>query len=164
MVRARRNRTGTGETTVRTVLVCSNGGHLARLARFRSWWETTDRLWVTFRQADAESMLAGERVVWAYQPTQRNPVNAVRNTALAWRVLRRERPDVVFSSGAGVAPPFFVVAKLLGVKTVYVEAYERIDGPTLTGRLCYPMSDLFLVQGPEQQRFYPKSKLIGAVA
>lgn len=148
---------------MKVVLVCSSGGHLLLLHQLQGWWESHDRLWVSFRKVDAESMLAGERVVWAFHPTQRSLRNLLRNAALAWRTIRRERPDVVVSTGAGVALPFFLVARLFRIKTVYVEAYERIDNPSLTGRLCYPLSDLFVLQWEEQLRFYPKGKVVGAL-
>lgn len=143
------------------LLVCSDGGHLTQLHRLRPWWSRHDRTWVTFRKPHATSLLAGERVVWAHHPTTRNLKNALRNAWLAWRVLRRDRPDVVVSDGAGVAVPFFAVARLLGIPTVYVEVYDRIDTRTLTGRLCRPLSSLFAVQWPEQQRLYPGSVVIG---
>ena len=143
------------------MLVCSSGGHLTQLFRLKPWWEAHDRRWVTFETADATSLLGGERVVWAHHPTTRNIPNALRNLRLAWRLLRRERPDVVVSDGAGVAVPFFVVAKLTGAATVYLEVYDRIDSRTLTGRLCAPFTDLFCVQWPEQQRFYPGSVVVG---
>jgi UDP-N-acetylglucosamine:LPS N-acetylglucosamine transferase len=148
---------------MKTVLVCSAGGHLLLLHQLRPWWERHDRLWVTFRQTDAESILAGERVAWAFHPTQRNIPNLLRNARLAWRVLRRERPAIVVSTGAGVALPFFLVARLLGIKTVYIEAYERIESPSLTGRLCYPLSNLFILQWDEQRRFYPRGEVVGAL-
>jgi UDP-N-acetylglucosamine:LPS N-acetylglucosamine transferase len=150
-------------TTHRVLLVCSSGGHLAQLHRLSPWWTTHDRAWVTFEKPDAESLLAGERVWWAFHPTTRNLVNAVRNTWLAVRVLRAEQPDVVVSNGAGVALPFFVLARLQRRRTVYVEVYDRIDSPTLTGRLCRPFSDLFCVQWPEQQRLYRGSIVVGCL-
>ena len=61
---------------------------------------------------------------------------------------------VVVSTGAGVALPFFVLAKVRRVKTVYVEVFDRIDSPTLTGRLCHPFADLFLVQWEAQEKLY----------
>jgi UDP-N-acetylglucosamine:LPS N-acetylglucosamine transferase len=85
----------------------------------------------------------------------------LRNLKLSWKVLRSYRPDVVISTGAGVAFPFFLMAKVLRMKTVYLEVYDRIDSRTLTGRLCYPFSDLFLVQWDEQQPLYPKSQVVG---
>ena len=148
---------------MRALLVCSSGGHLIQLHNLKPWWEQHDRLWVTFEKLDSTSLLATEQVVWAYHPTTRNLANLARNTRLAWKLLRSWRPDLVVSSGAGVAFPFFLLAKLLGKRTVYVEVYDRIDSPTMTGRLCYPFSDLFLLQWEEQRRHYPKGNVIGSL-
>ncbi|MBW3601579.1 MAG: UDP-N-acetylglucosamine--LPS N-acetylglucosamine transferase [Actinobacteria bacterium] len=148
---------------IKLALVCSPGGHLAQLYRLRPWWGEHERVWVTFRKPDSESLVGDEDVVWAYHPTTRNLPNLLRNLWLSWRVLRDHRPDVVVSSGAGVAFPFFLSARLLGIKTVYVEVYDRIDSRTLTGRLCYPLSDLFLLQWDEQRRLYPKGHVIGTL-
>jgi hypothetical protein len=143
------------------LLVCSDGGHLTQLHRLRSWWGAHDRTWVTFRKPHAESLLEGERVIWAHHPTTRNVGNLVRNLALAFRVIPRDRPSVVVSDGAGVAVPFFLVARLLRVPSVYIEVYDRIDSPTMSGRLCRPLSSLFCVQWPEQQRLYKGSVVLG---
>jgi UDP-N-acetylglucosamine:LPS N-acetylglucosamine transferase len=148
---------------MRVLLVCSSGGHLIQLHNLRPWWERHDRMWVTFKKLDSRSLLAGERVAWAHHPTTRNLPNLVRNLLLAWRQLRSFRPDVVVSSGAGVAFPFFLIARLLGQKTVYVEVYDRIDSATMTGRLCYPISNLFLLQWEEQRRSYPNGVVIGSL-
>jgi beta-1,4-N-acetylglucosaminyltransferase len=146
---------------MRVVLVCSSGGHLFQLYQLRPWWMKHDRLWVTFQKTDSVSLLRDEHVVWAYHPTTRNLHNLLRNLFLAWRVLRSYRPGVVVSTGAGVAFPFFIIARLLGMRTVYIEVYDRIDIPTLTGRLCYPLSDLFLLQWEEQKRLYRRGRVIG---
>jgi UDP-N-acetylglucosamine:LPS N-acetylglucosamine transferase len=148
---------------VSVALICSAGGHLFQLYALRPWWTRHERFWVTFDRPDARSLLADEVVVWAHEPTNRNVGNALRNLWLAWRALRSRRPDVVVSTGAGVAFPFFVVAKLLRIKTIYVEVYDRIDVPTLTGRLCYPICDLFVLQWAEQRRFYPRGELVGTL-
>lgn len=146
---------------VRVLLVCSSGGHLAQLLQLRPWWEHHERRWVTFDLADARSKLAGETLEPAHHPTTRNAANTLRNARLAWTVTRDFAPDVVVSNGAGVAVPFFAVAKTLGIPTVFVEVYDRVDSRTLTGRLCRPLSSRFLVQWAEQQDLYPSSTLIG---
>ena len=146
---------------LKVLLVCSAGGHLLQLHRLQPWWTKHEREWVTFRMPDSLSMLEGERVTWAYQPTTRNIPNLIRNLGLAWKVVRRFRPDVVVSSGAGVAFPFFILGRLHRAKTVYLEVYDRIDLPTMTGRLCHPISDLFLLQWEQQRQFYPKGQVIG---
>jgi UDP-N-acetylglucosamine:LPS N-acetylglucosamine transferase len=85
----------------------------------------------------------------------------VRNLWLAVRTVRRLRPDLVVSTGAGVAVPFFVIAWVLRIPTVYVEVFDRIDSPTLTGRLCRPFTTRFCVQWPEQQALYKNTVVIG---
>jgi UDP-N-acetylglucosamine:LPS N-acetylglucosamine transferase len=148
---------------VRVMLVCSSGGHLAQLYRLRPWWQENARLWVTFPGAQAESLLAGERVTYAFYPTTRNALNALKNLRLAIGLVRSERPDLIVSDGAGVAFPFFLVGWALRVHTVYLEVYGRINQPTLTGKLCYPLSELFLLQWQEQAKHYPRGHLIGSL-
>ena len=147
----------------RVLMVCSSGGHLSQLMQLRPWWEHHERWWVTFDQPDARSKLHGETMIPAHHPTTRNARNLIRNVPLAHRVLSVFRPDVVVSNGAGVALPFFAVARARRIPTVYLEVYDRIDSTTLTGRLCRPLSSRFLVQWPEQQALYPGSTLIGAL-
>jgi UDP-N-acetylglucosamine:LPS N-acetylglucosamine transferase len=141
----------------------SAGGHLAQLLSLRPWWETRERVWVTFELPDAKSLLSDERVIWAHYPTTRNIPNLLRNVKLAMQVLRRERPDVVVSTGAGVAYPFFLAARALKIRTVYVEVYDRIDSKTMTGSLCRPLSDLFLVQWEAQTKCYPGATVVGTL-
>ena len=148
---------------MKILLASSAGGHLAQLLVLEDWWGRHDRTWVSFKLPEVEAALSGEKVVWAYFPTTRNLVNALRNFLLAWPTLLRVRPDLVVSDGAGVSVPFFLAAKILGIKTVYIECFDRITMPTLSGRLCYPISDVFCVQWPEQLISYPDAVNVGAV-
>ena len=145
----------------RVLLVGSSGGHLAQLLAISSLWPREQRHWVTFDTPDAVSQLVAEDVTWAYHPTTRNVRNLARNSRLAKQVLDRFRPDVVISTGAAVAFPFFLLARTRHIPTVYVEVYDRIDSRTLTGRLCRPVTDAFCVQWSEQQALYPGSILVG---
>ncbi|MBT1165161.1 hypothetical protein JS534_11200 [Bifidobacterium felsineum] len=118
---------------------------------------------MTFDKEDANSALQGEKVYHCFFPTNRNIPNLFRNTALAWKVLRRERPDLIISSGAAIAVPFFWLGKLFGAKTVYLEVFDRIDKPTLTGRLVTPVTDRFIVEWEEMLNVYPKAINLGSV-
>lgn len=148
--------------TERVLLVASSGGHLAQLLALEHWWAQYPRAWVTFDTPEARAALSDESdVTWAYHPTTRNAVNLARNSVLAHKTLRRVRPTTVVSTGAAVAFPFFVIARRRGVRTVYVEVYDRIDTPTLTGRLCRPVTDMMLVQWDEQRVLYDDAVTVG---
>lgn len=149
------------ESNDTVLLVGSSGGHLAQLIALRPWWQGRERAWVTFRTPDAISQLHGEQVEWAYYPTTRNVPNLLRNFVVAMRVLRKHRPDLVVSTGAGLAIPFFLLAKVFGIATVYIEVYDRVTSRTVTGRACRPLSTGFCVQWPAQQKLYPGAHVIG---
>lgn len=144
-------------------LVGSSGGHLTHLYLLKKYWEQHSRFWVTFEKEDSKSLLAGEEKYWCYYPTNRNVKNLIKNAFLALRVISKERPDIIISSGAASAVPFFFIGKLFGAKLVYLEVYDRIDSPTLTGKLVYPITDKFIVQWDEQKNFYPKATNLGGI-
>ncbi len=118
---------------------------------------------MTFKKADALSLLSEEKIYWAFFPTTRNIINLIRNSFLAAKILFKERPEIIVSNGAAVAVPFFYIGKLLGSKLVFIEVYDRVDSPTLTGKLVHPITDAFLLQWEEQKNFYPKGKVMGQV-
>ncbi|MEH3032538.1 MAG: UDP-N-acetylglucosamine--LPS N-acetylglucosamine transferase [Aeromicrobium erythreum] len=148
---------------MRILIACSSGGHLAQALALRPWWEAHDRLWVTGPTDDARMKLRGERAVECHWPTQRHLPNLLRNTVLARRVLRQYRPDVVFSTGAAVAVPFLWQAHRHGAEAVFLETVDRIDRPSLTGRLVYPVVDRFLGQWPDLARALPRAEDVGVV-
>ena len=129
----------------------------------KQFWEHKERFWVTFDKEDARSLLEGERVYPCYYPTNRNIKNLLRNTVVAWKVLRKEKPDLIISSGAAVSVPFFYLGKLFGAKLIYIEVFDRIDKPTLSGRLVYPIVDKFVVQWEEQKQVYKKAINLGSI-
>ncbi|MGG3753341.1 PssD/Cps14F family polysaccharide biosynthesis glycosyltransferase [Heyndrickxia coagulans] len=148
---------------MRVCLVGSSGGHLTHLILLKEFWSKQDRFWVTFEKEDSRSLLENERKYWCYYPTNRNIKNLIKNSFLALKILLKERPDIIISSGAAVAVPFFYLGKLLGSKLVYIEVYDRIDLPTLTGKLVYPITDKFIIQWEEQRKFYPKAINLGGI-
>lgn len=144
-------------------LVGSSGGHLTHLMQLEKWWGHNERFWVTFNKEDAQSVLAEEKKYWCKFPTNRNLKNLIRNTFLAFKILRKERPDIIISSGAAVAVPFFYVGKIFRAKLVFIEVYDRIESPTLTGKLVYPITDRFIIQWEEQRSFYKKAINLGGL-
>ena len=144
-------------------LVGSSGGHLTHLYMLKPFWQDKNRFWVTFDKEDARSLLAEEKMYPCYYPTNRNLWNLIRNTFVAVKVLWKEKPDLLISSGAAVAVPFFYLAKLMGKKLVYIEVFDRIDKPTLTGKLVYPIVDRFIVQWEEMKQVYPKAVNLGSI-
>lgn len=148
---------------MRVLLVCSPGGHLQQLLALRPAWEDAERSWATLPGPDVEYLLREERVTLGHGPTNRSLINFFRNFALAWRLLRRERPKAVLSTGAGLAVPFFLAGKLLGIRLVYVESVTRTSSLSLSGRLVYRFADRFFVQWPDLAARLGRAEFAGSV-
>jgi beta-1,4-N-acetylglucosaminyltransferase len=148
---------------MRVLLVCSPGGHLQQMLALEPAWGEMERAWVTLDGPDVAYLLKKEAVTLGHGPTNRSPVNFLRNFGLAWRLLRRQRPEAVLSTGAALAVPFFLVGKLLGIRLVYVESVTRTTALSLSGRLVYRLADRFFVQWPDLAERLRRAEYAGAV-
>jgi UDP-N-acetylglucosamine:LPS N-acetylglucosamine transferase len=126
-------------------------------------WGQMERSWATLQGPDVDYLLAAERVALGHGPTNRSILNLLRNLGFAWRQLRRERPDAILSTGAGLAVPFFLVGKLLRIKLVYVESLTRTESVSLSGRLVYPLADRFFAQWPATAERLNRAEYAGSV-
>ncbi len=148
---------------IKVCLVGSSGGHLMHLYMLKPFWEKIERFWVTFDKEDAKSLLENEKMYPCYYPTNRSLKGLIINTKLAWKVLRKEKPDLIISTGAAVAVPFFYLGKLFKAKCIYIEVFDRIDHSTLSGRIVYPIADKFIVQWEEMKKIYLKAVNLGSI-
>jgi UDP-N-acetylglucosamine:LPS N-acetylglucosamine transferase len=129
----------------KVVAVASGGGHWIELRRVRGAFAG---LAVAYVSTDP-SVGAG---LGATHYTVRNVTRRDRwgFAVVLWqlvRILLRERPDVVVSTGA--APGFVAVAAaklLLGSRTVWIDSVAAAAAPSLSARLARPVSDAWLVQ------------------
>lgn len=142
------------------MLVCSAGGHFRAIQELRPFWSSHERVWVTFQTASSEATLTSETAYWAWSPTNRHLPNLIRNYSLAWNLLLKEQPDLVISTGAGIAVPFLVLAKLLGKQTIFIESITRVEQLSLSARLALPFLDEIYVHWPQLQARYPQTQLV----
>ena len=145
---------------MKILLISSTGGHFNALQKLNSFWRKHECCWVTFKTNSTESLLDGEKVYWAYGPTNRNTLNLLRNLYLAYKVIQEEKPQLVMSTGAGVAVPFIILAKFCGIKTVFIESFTRVQELSLSARLVLPFLDTLYVQWEELAAKYSKAQLI----
>lgn len=122
---------------MKILLVCTVGGHLAQLHELQQRFVEPgdDVLWVTHDTPQSASLLANERVEWVDYIRERDLRGVLRTVPFAWRTLRRERPDLVVSTGSAIALAVLPLARLLGAGVCFIESATMADGHTRTGRL-----------------------------
>ena len=79
------------------------------------------------------------------------------------RILVKERPTHIISFGAMCTVPVCVIGKLMNIKVIYVESYTRLKDLSLSGKIIYPLADLFVVQWKQLASKYPKAVYGGAL-
>jgi len=84
-------------------------------------------------------------------PQDSKIMSAVRTVAtllLSFVYILVFRPEVVISCGTGLTLPIFYSARILKVKTVFVESMSRVESLSITGRMLLGKTNLFFVQWP----------------
>lgn len=146
---------------LRIAVACSSGGHMVQARQLAPVYEKYDHFFFTYSGGVADEMKKTQRVRDIPNIVRSNPISWVVGLVRSWRIARAERPDVVISTGAGIAVFFCVFAKLLGAKLIFVESMAKVKYPTLTGRFLYPFADLFFVQWPGLLKHFPKAQYLG---
>jgi len=79
------------------------------------------------------------------------------------KVIFREKPNVIISTGA--APGFICcfLAKLVGAKVMWLDSIANTEKLSMSGRMIRPFADLILSQWPEVARKYKNVSYAGSV-
>lgn len=73
------------------------------------------------------------------------------------------RPKYIVSTGTHTAVPICYLGKLFGSKIIFIETFANKNTKTLSGKLIYPISNLFIVQWEEMKKLYPKAIYGGSI-
>ncbi|HVZ27846.1 MAG TPA: glycosyltransferase [Rhizomicrobium sp.] len=149
---------------LRLCLAASGGGHVRQLLDLESVWSRYDYFFVSEDSALARSLAATHPMHFvshfAYGQAKlfgplRMLAAGIRNFLESARIMLRERPDIIISTGAGSM--FFSVlwARLFGAKFVLIESFARFDKPSLFGRMASPLAQYKIVQSKALAPRYP---------
>jgi len=134
-------------------LVSSCGGHLTEIRVLKPVYEAYEHFYVINQPISLPEDMIGK--TYFIRHSERDWLFFV-NLWEAWRILAREKPSMILSTGAGPVVPFAVVAKIYGIPTLFIESFNRVLSPSLSGRLMYPLADRFFYQWRSLEAFYPK--------
>ncbi len=141
---------------LKVCLVSSAGGHFKQLIKISPAWKEYERFYVLFYRPTLDSFKEKEKVFFVINPS-RNIFLFMANFFQSLYIFLREMPDLVISTGAGVAVAMCYIAKAFGRKVIFVEDWCVVNKPSLAGRFIYPVCDLFIVQRESLKEFYPRA-------
>ena len=143
--------------------IASSGGHWEELMCLKKIMDNN----VSFFVTEDGGQIRDSKLNNAYTVPQIN--RHERNFVLhflklffqAWKMLKAEKPDFIITTGALIAYPFCLIAKLMDIKVVYIESFARVHNASLTGKLVYPIADKFIVQWESMKELYPNAEFGG---
>ena len=141
---------------MKLLLVCTSGGHFSTMRSLKSFWSVHERIWVTDLKKDTEILQENEKVYWLPYQAPRDLLALILNIPKTLRIICVEKPDLIISTGASIAINFALLAKVLGIKFIYIESISRAEELSITGKIVYLLSDEFYVQWPQLTKKYSK--------
>lgn len=137
-------------------LVASSGGHIEELMQLEILRQKYNFFFMV-PKTKWTSRLDGEKY-FIHDMDRSNIITKI--LSLLWMfveqlpVFVKERPDVIVTTGAVVALPVCIYAKVLKKKIIFIESIARVYTPSKTGKILGKLADLFLVQWKEQLKCY----------
>ena len=142
------------------MFISSTGGHLSELLQLKSMFKKYDYYLVTEKTKSNIGLINkySNKVKFLVYGNKSHflsyffifPYNCVKSLYLYFRI----RPKIIITTGAHTCVPMCYIGKLFGSKVIYIETFANIESKTLTGRLIYPIADLFIVQWESMLKLY----------
>jgi UDP-N-acetylglucosamine:LPS N-acetylglucosamine transferase len=146
---------------MKIAIVSSCGGHLTEVRALSPAYRPFDHFYVI---NDRIPLSADMRSRTYFISHSERDWRTLLNLVEAFRILRKERPDVILSTGAGPVVPFALLGRFLfGTRVIFVETMTRIHRPSLTGRVMYHLAHHFFYQWVELARFFPRGVFSGTI-
>ncbi len=140
------------------LVVCPAGGHLCEAHIALEQFGESKTMFVTNPLPHLKSN-PPSNMLFIIDPHV-NLFKYILNFLNSIKIYLKNNPRVVLSTGGGLSISLFILGKIFGATTIFIESGSRVRFPSKTGKLLYPFSDYFFIQSPQLLSFFPKAKLI----
>jgi UDP-N-acetylglucosamine:LPS N-acetylglucosamine transferase len=153
-----------GGQQLRVGIAASAGGHLIQLLKISESWKNLEPFCITTSEVVRDKLKQyANRIYVVGECNREHPVLTAKVLYRCMKIVIRERPDVIISTGAAAGCITCILGKLLGAKIVWVDSITNVDRISLSGRMVRYIADLFLVQWPELAEKHRNVEYVGSV-
>lgn len=147
----------------KVIFIASTGGHLSELLQLKPIFKDYDYTLIT-EKTKANIALKkqyGDRVTYLPYGTKSHLFSYL--FIFTWVIIKSFfyfltiRPDVIVTTGTHTAVPLCYIAKLFRKKVIFIETFANRKTKTASGKLVYPIADVFIVQWEEMLELYPNA-------
>lgn len=147
----------------RVLFVASTGGHLNELMQLSPMFNNYNYYIITEKTKSNISLKEKypKRINFLIYGTKDKkliyPFKFIYNCLKSLLLYIKIRPKYIVSTGTHTAVPICYIGKLFGSKIIFIETFANSSTKTLSGKLIYPIANLFIVQWESMLKLYPKA-------
>ena len=151
----------------KVMFICSVGGHLTQMLQMKKIFNEYDYVLITEKtdvtkemkdKYNIEYLVYGSRN-YLFSYIFKFSFNIIKSLIL----FIKYRPKTIITTGTHTAVPMCYIGKLFRRKIIYIESFAKRTSPTLSGKMIYPIADIFIVQWESMLSIYPKAKYFGPI-
>lgn len=132
----------------RLLAVASAGGHWVQLLRMRAAFADFDVAYVSTSD-NAANQVEGHRFHTISDASRFKLKPFIPMFAGAWRIMWRERPQAVITTGAAPGLPFLIFGRLMGCRTLWIDSIANAERLSSSGRIARRIAHRCISQWPD---------------
>lgn len=147
----------------KVIFIASTGGHLNELLQVKSLFNKYEYQIITEKNEVDKSLKEeyGKKLKFLIYGTKKHMIRYIlkfsTNCVLSLIYFFKFQPEVIVTTGTHTAVPMCYIAKIFGSKIIFIETFANRTTGTASGKLVYPIADVFVVQWEELTKVYPKA-------
>jgi UDP-N-acetylglucosamine:LPS N-acetylglucosamine transferase len=127
------------------MVIASGGGHWTQMLELRPAFEGLDVFYVGVKAMYA-SDVAPSRFYTVRDGSRLNMTSLIVTTLQLLRILLRERPAAIVTTGAAPGAIALRLGKLLGARCAWIDSMANVEELSMSGRKAGAVADLWLTQ------------------
>lgn len=147
----------------KVLFIASTGGHLNELMQLSPMFNNYNYYIITEKTKSNISLIEKyqRRISFLVYGTKDKkliyPFKFIYNCLKSLVLYIKIRPKYIITTGTHTAVPICYIGKLFGSKIIFIETFANSSTKTLSGKLIYPIANLFVVQWESMLKLYPKA-------
>lgn len=133
------------------VAVASGGGHWVQLMRICKAFDEYEIVFVTVHEA-YRSQVGKSKFYSVRDANRTQPLSLLKTAWQLVEIIRKEKPDIIVSTGAAPGYLALRLGRLIRAKTIWLESIANAEKLSMSGRRIGPYADLWLTQWPALAR------------
>lgn len=147
----------------KVLFISSTGGHFNEMMQLKPMFKNYDYHIITEKDKSTCFLKEeyGEKIDYLVFGTKDHiityPFKFIYNCFKSLVLFIKIRPKYIITTGTHTAVPMCYLGKIFDSKIIFIETFANINTKTLSGRLVYPIANLFIVQWESMLKLYPKA-------